>query len=49
MAVGIVRPFRGHSLVFRDVSRGFLFFFGIFTPKPWGRWIQFDDHIFQLG
>ena len=24
-------------------------FFGIFTPKPWGFMIQFDDHIFQYG
>ena len=21
----------------------------IFTPNPWGRWIQFDEHIFQMG
>ena len=20
-----------------------------FTPNPWGRWIQFDEHIFQMG
>ena len=26
---------------------GFKYFF--FTPKIWGRWTQFDDHIFQVG
>ena len=27
----------------------FLPYFWIFHPEPWGRWTQFDDHIFQRG
>ena len=26
----------------------FKYIFGIFTPKNWGRWSHFDEHIFQM-
>ena len=27
----------------------FQIFFGIFQPENWGRWTQFDEHIFEMG
>ena len=24
-------------------------YFWNFHPEPWGRWTQFDEHIFQMG
>ena len=46
----VVHGFEGHEWEHEMMSRWWqLQISFIFTPIPWGRWTNFDEHIFQRG